>query len=194
MLDQRLIEKSVPITESGCLVWLGRSSERHGLSYGYFRSHRKTALVHRAAYESEYGPIPHGLEIDHLCRVTLCVNPDHLEAVTHQDNCLRGNGVSGINARKTHCIRGHRYTKDTIALGNYGKYCRTCRNDKAGTARDARHVASGVPYTRGIKRTHCKYGHPATSENTTICGSRRCCRICANIAQLARYHKNKAKA
>lgn len=62
--------------------------------------------------------------IDHLCRVTLCVNPDHLEPVSDKENVLRGVGICAINAAKTHCRNGHAY--DAI-YGNGRRFCRRCR-------------------------------------------------------------------
>ena len=72
-------------------------------------------FAHRIGYEQLVGPIPKGLELDHLCRVRHCVNPDHLEPVTHKENTLRGSCPAAVNARKTHCKRGHPLTDDNIA-------------------------------------------------------------------------------
>lgn len=67
-----------------CWIWTGKTSVR---GYGVFRSTQQYA--HRYAYESRVGPIPPGLTIDHLCRVTNCVNPTHLEPVTRAENTRR---------------------------------------------------------------------------------------------------------
>ncbi len=75
------------VTESGCWIWVG--SLLHD-GYARVRIGAKKVLVHRFTYESFCGPIPQGLEIDHLCRVRCCVNPHHLEPVTHLENVLRG--------------------------------------------------------------------------------------------------------
>lgn len=80
-------------------------------------------LAHRVSYEMTRGKILPGLTIDHLCRASLCVNPDHLEAVTMRTNLLRGNGWSGRHARKTHCPRGHSY--DMISVRG-ARGCRRC--------------------------------------------------------------------
>lgn len=74
-----------------CLVWQGQTA---GAGYGVFEfggsaQRRNRMYAHRFAYEQAIGPIPDGLEIDHLCRNKLCVNPAHLEAVTHQENQRR---------------------------------------------------------------------------------------------------------
>lgn len=74
-------------TSSGCLVWTGYCNEN---GYGYFRiDHERIYRAHRFAYQMEVGPIPDGLELDHLCRVRNCVNPEHLEPVTAVENMRR---------------------------------------------------------------------------------------------------------
>jgi hypothetical protein len=71
---------------SGCWLWRGRLS---GGGYGQFKVAGREAMAHRYAYELLVGAIPDGREIDHLCRVRACVNPAHLEAVTHSTNVSR---------------------------------------------------------------------------------------------------------
>lgn len=70
-----------------CWEWCGCRS--HG-RYGSFRFEGRMRVAHRLAYEQWVGVIPDGMEIDHLCRNIICVNPEHLEAVTHQVNMQRG--------------------------------------------------------------------------------------------------------
>lgn len=87
--------------------------------------------THIWAYEAWIGPVPHGLELDHLCRIPSCCRPDHLEPVTHQVNVLRGTGVAAANAIKTACPAGHEYTADNTYLrkkpnGRTARRCRTC--------------------------------------------------------------------
>ena len=84
--------------------------------------------AHRLVYTAFKGSIPNGLEIDHLCRVRHCVNPDHLEAVDHRTNILRGNTPMSHNARKTHCKNGHPFDLINTHMSPIGKRsCRTCR-------------------------------------------------------------------
>ncbi len=89
------------VDKSGeCWLWTGQLSNK---GYGVFNI-GVTNLAHRVSYYALRGPIPEGLELDHLCRVTACVNPAHLEAVTHQENIMR------CNTRPTvpdFCKRGH---------------------------------------------------------------------------------------
>ena len=95
----------MPEPNSGCWLWTGALVE----GYGVLSVNGRLTFAHRFSYEQAKGPIPAGLEIDHLCRVRCCANPDHLEPVTTRVNLLRGVGAAAINARKTHCIRGHAF-------------------------------------------------------------------------------------
>jgi hypothetical protein len=113
-----------------CWLWTRRASVR---GYGQFSEGNSLVLAHRYAYEFCYGPVPPGLELDHLCRIHACVNPDHLEAVTHRENVLRGTGVSAINARKTSCPRGHPYDSADARA----RYCLRCIRDRQRRARQA---------------------------------------------------------
>lgn len=83
-------------------------------------------------YEQVRGPIPAGLHLDHLCRNTMCVNPDHLEPVTQRVNTLRGIGVAAVHAKKTHCINGHPFSGDNLVYRSNGRWrdCRECRRAK----------------------------------------------------------------
>lgn len=111
---------------SGCLLWLGSKNEN---GYGVTTIHSKRVLAHRLSWELENGPIPEGLVIDHLCRVTSCVNPKHLRVVTSRVNVLAGEGACARNARKTTCPRGHELAGDNLEPGQarYGwRVCRTC--------------------------------------------------------------------
>ena len=94
--------------DDACWSWLGARSQT---GYGRFWVDGKTVKAHRWAYEHLVGPIPDGLTIDHLCRVRSCVNPAHLEPVSNRVNVLRGDAPAARNARKTHCVRGHEFTR-----------------------------------------------------------------------------------
>lgn len=107
------VEKS-----AGCWLWKGSSRDDR---YGQYQRDGVYHLAHRYAYEQVRGPIPEGMELDHLCRRPRCVRPDHLEAVTPTVNQHRGYGFSGINHRKTHCINGHELSGANVQIQRTGK-------------------------------------------------------------------------
>ena len=114
-----------------CWPWL---SGHQNFGYGCFRLGLSSVPAHRVAYEIINGKIPVGLEIDHLCRNTNCVNPSHLEAVTHRENILRGNSPMARAAKVTCCPKGHPYDDDNTIIkklknGRYGRECRICKNE-----------------------------------------------------------------
>jgi len=119
-LPAKLRDKIRHNTCTDCWEWLAYTCR---LGYGTVRHDGKVQKAHRVVYTKLVGKIPVGLEIDHLCRVRHCVNPAHLEAVTHEVNCGRGG-----NALKTHCPKGHEYTKEnTYVKPSEGRRrCHTC--------------------------------------------------------------------
>lgn len=114
----------------GCWLWIGTIAPN---GYGQFRLASRGPLVyaHRYAYEVCVGPIPDGLELDHVrergCEHTNCVNPAHLEPVTGRENNRRSDSVSATNARKTHCKRGHPLSGANLYVRPNGyRKCRAC--------------------------------------------------------------------
>lgn len=111
----RLYAKLSEDKKTGCWNWTGRKIWN---GYGVFSYKGKNSmLVHRAAYEMLVGPIPEGMQIDHLCENKVCFNPDHLEPVTNRVNQLRNteHWVSK-NAMKTHCKRGHEFNEENTRM------------------------------------------------------------------------------
>jgi hypothetical protein len=112
-----------------CWPWLASTNQGYGR---FFYPSKKSMRAHVFAYKLLVGPIPDGLRLDHLCRNRLCVNPNHLEPVTHKENVLRGVGITAKNAQKTHCERGHPLSGTNLLLREQGAYggihrqCRTC--------------------------------------------------------------------
>jgi len=106
-----------------CWLWKGSTSDDQ---YGNFQRDGRLYLAHRYAYEAKIGPIPEGLELDHLCRVPRCVRPDHLEAVTPKVNQQRGMSPSGINSRKTHCAKGHEFSVQATGKRAGRRRCVEC--------------------------------------------------------------------
>ena len=113
------------VDKSGdCWEWTAARLPR---GYGVFSWEQRQGYAHRFSYEQSVGPIPDGLEIDHLCRNPPCVRPDHLEAVTRRENMLRGTSPAAQQARQTHCKRGHVLAGDNVYVWNQERHCRTCR-------------------------------------------------------------------
>lgn len=119
-LEDRFWPKVSPEPNSGCWLWEGAV---HTNGYGNFYVDGKYRRAHRVSYEMHKGQIPDGLVIDHLCRNTFCVNPDHLEPVTHGENVRRG---ENRNRDKTHCKWGHEFTPDNTLMRKGGRACRKC--------------------------------------------------------------------
>lgn len=111
-----------------CWLWTGSSRD----GYGQVKRFRRLHQAHRFAYELLVGQIPDGLELDHLCRIRACVNPDHLDPVTHPENYWRSPIVCGQRDR---CPRGHLYSGDNLYVlpGSGGRVCRECT--RAGARR-----------------------------------------------------------
>lgn len=120
--------------DSGCWLWTGWQFS--GTGYAGFGIGGRSILGHRFAYQVLIGAIDDGLHLDHLCRVRHCVNPAHLEPVTPRENTMRSAGPSAVNARKTHCPRGHEYSpENTYRTPEGGRHCKACGSDKAHAKR-----------------------------------------------------------
>jgi hypothetical protein len=112
-----------------CWVWIGA---RHGNGYGAFWDGERVVTAHRFSF----GPVPEGLELDHLCANRACIRPLHLEAVTHAENIRRG------AARVTHCPAGHPYDEaNTYHHPTGSRDCRACMRISRQRYRDARRIS-----------------------------------------------------
>jgi len=122
------------ISEGPGNCWILRGSAKHH-PYGYqsVSINNSSVLAHRFAYETLVGPIPEGLQIDHLCKVTSCVNPEHMEAVTGEVNVARSNCTSAVNSRKTHCKYGHELSGSNLYIrpDNGKRQCKACANQRS---------------------------------------------------------------
>lgn len=110
-----------------CWIWTGCVDPN---GYGRISIKHVNHHAYRAFYLEVVGKVPPGLELDHRCRNRLCVNPAHLEVVTHRTNSLRGNNPCSRNAAKTHCINGHPFNGDNLAIYKRGRHCRACAHIK----------------------------------------------------------------
>lgn len=131
-------EEKIERLPSGHWIWTaatytGRAS--FNPQYGNMQYEGRLQSAHRVAWKLFRGPIPEGAVIDHLCRVTLCVNPDHLEVTTYQINTLRGDAPTAVNAAKTHCIHGHPFSGSNLMVRkDGGRDCRTCHRERVREA------------------------------------------------------------
>ena len=103
-------------------------SNRSGNGDGYTKLtfEGKVRATHRFAYEVFVGPIPDGTVLDHLCSQRACCNPEHLEPVVFKENLMRGDTPAALNARKTHCPKGHALTDDNLIPANLKQGSRAC--------------------------------------------------------------------
>ena len=112
----------------GCWLWAGGRTEA---GYGRFSVGGASRSAHRMVYQVLRGPVDPSLDLDHLCRNPRCVNPEHLEPVTHRENLLRGDTVSGRQAAKDTCSQGHPFSpENTHIRPGGGRRCRACDNER----------------------------------------------------------------
>ena len=119
-------------TQGDCWLWTAGNANGYGrFSIGGGR----LVASHRFAWELLVGPIPKGLQVDHLCRTPACVNPEHLEPVTQRENCLRGEAPTVQVYRNGRCARGHSMADAYVVPATGANQCRTCNRDRARARR-----------------------------------------------------------
>ena len=136
-LDQR-IKRRVVVQDSGCWDWLGAKSQA---GYGRItlptgKTWGRTDWAHRVSYETFVGPIPAGLDLDHLCRNTSCVNPEHLEPVTRAENLHR------VAVSRTHCAHGHEFTEENTRILPRGRRCKACERRRSNESNARKRAAA----------------------------------------------------
>ena len=138
----------------GCWLWTAAKDDN---GYGRFREKGRSGpakLAHVFAYETLIGPVPEGKELDHICRNPSCVNPAHVEPVTHKVNVQRGlsGKVNNPMTAKTHCPQGHPYDERNTYVNRQGKReCRTCHRERTRLRRGSI-ARRRSPYYDGILR------------------------------------------
>jgi hypothetical protein len=131
VLEDKMPRKQIPLEQrfwsrviktGDC--WLWENPKKSG--YGEIKIDGKMEKAHIISYRMDIGPVPKGLELDHLCRNRSCVRPDHLEAVTHIVNVRRGL-AGAYNKIKTNCRNGHPFSGENLRIRPNGKRnCRAC--------------------------------------------------------------------
>jgi hypothetical protein len=104
------------VPETGCWQW-NLDTDKDGYGITWFE--RRATKAHRWSYERHVAPIAQGLVLDHLCNNRACINPEHLEPVTHAENMRRA------ALRRTHCGNGHEFTPENTRI------IQTIRSDRA---------------------------------------------------------------
>lgn len=200
-----------------CWIWLGgrMATKNHGGArrpgYGYTRIGGRGMGAHRASYLLMVGQIPSGMHVDHLCRITLCVNPDHLEPVTSAENNRRARVLpypvydevnalvlsyrEAIGAR---CPEGHSYDDENTLMEGTKKRCRICRRAmyrRIDSGRAGRRRKPGA--VRNGDKRECPAGHAYNEVNTAYerDGSRTCkeCRRARDRKRSGRKRVNRSR-
>jgi hypothetical protein len=137
----RFVSKIEVGGEEDCWPW---TAGTYPAGYGMFGVKAGvTRRAHRLAFEVIVGPIPEGLDLDHLCHTIAtdcpggnscphrrCCNPLHMEPVTRRTNVLRGRGSPALRAQQTHCTHGHEFTpENTYVTATGWRRCRACGRD-----------------------------------------------------------------
>lgn len=185
-LTKSQVVQKVTVSESGCWVWQGRYTDQ---GYAVISQANREVRVHRLTYELWCGPIPDGLELDHLCRVRPCVNPYHLEPVSHQENMRRGHW-----SLRTACKNGHLFTPDNTYTYRGYRCCRECHRQYERVRQ--KKLREGLPNRHFKFRTQCPKGHPYDEQNTLTFtrsdgGQGRQCRACNRERYKTWYAKQK---
>lgn len=113
--------------DRACWLWRGPRSKT---GYGSFWGDDGPQRVHVFAYELLVGPVPDGLELDHTCRNRQCVNPAHLEPVTHAENMAR-RAPFHPGHKVTHCPQGHEYTPENLIPNRRSRECKECGRERS---------------------------------------------------------------
>lgn len=124
-IPERMWDKIMPELNSGCWLWFGSYMGRKRSTYGSVRIGRKMEYAHRYFYAAAGNIIPETHQVDHKCYNTLCVNPQHMGAVSRKTNLQRARAY--YKAARTHCKNGHEMSSDNSYLYGGRKICRACR-------------------------------------------------------------------
>jgi hypothetical protein len=135
-LLRRFVRKIDVFSDNDCLIWTGAHNYN---GYGWFAVNSRQVRAHRFIYSLTNGPIPEGMDIDHLCRNRDCVNPYHMEVVTRKENLMRGNTHARFNKDKSHCCRGHLLSGSNVRINRRGgRVCRECERQGCRSRRRVR--------------------------------------------------------
>jgi hypothetical protein len=173
-IAEKVISRLV-VGDDQCWMWPGALTGTGYGHAGWSLGHRKMVYgsTHRIAYEYLRGPIPEGLDLDHLCHDPQvchpekasdcphrkCCNPDHLEPITRQENLLRGGGMAARRATVAECPQGHPYDAENTEIDNLGRRnCLACKRARNRVQywknRDARREAHRIWWAKNGDRVN----------------------------------------
>lgn len=143
----------------GCIIWTGaQNSDGYGNAWVAGAAYR----AHRVAFVAAAGAdVPAGLELDHLCRNRACVNPAHLEAVSHKENVLRGTAPTAQQSRMAHCAQGHRLSDPaSLYAPDAARGKRQCAKCREVSERRRRFVVRAAQLRLGMSQSQyiARYG------------------------------------
>lgn len=184
-LPERFWNKVVLNPETECWEW---QASRNGNGYGTFRVGASSRAAHRFAYEVLIGHVPDSLELDHFrCQVRHCVNPAHLEAVTHLENVQRGRAGQHLKTR-THCPQGHAYSPANTRVKNGARSCRECGRIYS---RSHKRPKTETPKQRSQRQTRQQANYRLLVSSETP--EERECRLAKKRESQRRYRARKAQ-
>lgn len=197
-LEDRLMRQTER-QPNGCIHWTGHVGK---FGYGQVSVNGRNRGAHLVMYETFVGPVPDGLELDHVCHTEdescaggnsclhrRCVNyaDNHLQPVTSRENKMRSRGFVAVNAKKQFCVNQHEYTPENTIQGKNRRSCKACEVTKQERYRE-RERAKRVP--KGPK-TECRNGHPWNEQTVyTAPSGLKSCRKCTAESQ-KRYGQRK---
>lgn len=189
--DERIPERiwaKIQVAGSGCWIWQGATGGSSTHRYGVAVLDGKLRLVHRHMYHVFVAPLEFipgqrtESHVHHECRVTRCVNPDHLKLLSVAEH------IGQWHRDKTHCPAGHPYAEHEYERPTGARDCRKCAGLRAKEKRNAERAVVGLPPAiPQAERTHCPSGHPYDEENTYMHPEGyRSCRECSRQRVRAR--------
>ena len=184
--------KYIEVAEGGCWNWTGHRDRKGYGSFSLPGGARHSVYAHRFSYEYFVGAIPEDMEVGHRCGNRGCVNPRHLEAMTHRQNLFDSMTSARRNAEKTHCVHGHEYAeRNTIRTREGFRACKKCKRLymrhwwKKNRMRilAQRRKLWRQTHKPTIPKSRCKRGHAFDKQNTYVdARGDRVCKACRRLA------------
>jgi hypothetical protein len=184
--------KYIEVAENGCWNWTGHRDTKGYGSFSLPGGAGHSVYAHRWSYQYFVGPVPEGMEVGHKCGNRGCVNPQHLQAMSHRENLFDSMTSARRNAEKTHCVQGHEYLEhNTIRTPEGHRACKECKRlyQRGYWKKNRKHVLAKrrklwrETHKPPVPKACCKRGHKFNKKNTRLdARGHRVCRECQKIA------------